>query len=635
MKKTKNSLKKLYIALIFIFLYAPIAVLFVLSVNDSRSRAVWGGFTLKWYRELFADATIMTALKNTLIIAFVAAFFATVLGLLAAIGISAMKKNKAAVYLGAGNIPLINADIVTGITLMLFFSRFSSLGMMSILLSHITFCIPYVLLSVLPALSGIDWHLYEAARDLGATRSMAYRKVIWPELFPSVMGGFFIALTMSMDDFVVTYFTRGAGVDTLSTMIYGELKRGIKPQMFALSSVIFAVVLILLLLVYLLPSDGKIGRPRITEGLSDAVRSVVPFILVVSVVTTLTGCGSIQNPRYGADPEEEATVSDAGSNTITVLNYGEYLDRDLLEDFYDKTGIRVLYDEATTPEEMYTKYKSGAISYDLICTSEYIIKKLMDENELLQIDTGSMENYGNLDPAILAMAQTYDPDNNYSIPYFYGTVGLLYDSSKITGEVDSWDVLFDGSYSGEIIMQNSIRDAYMCALKYLGYSLNDTDREHMLEAQRLLLKQKPDVEAYFVDEVREEMVAGNATIAVCYSGEAYLANEYNEDLTYVVPKEGSNLWIDSWCMTKRCQNPESATAFLDYLCGEEAGMVNFEYVYYPTPNLAVYNALDEEIREDELVFPPQEVLKNCEVYETLPDDVMELYSEMWKELKVY
>ncbi len=633
MKRAESGLKKLYIALIFIFLYAPIAVLFVLSVNDSRSRVVWGGFTWRWYRELFSDATVMAALKNTMIIAFVAAFVATVIGLFAAIGITAMKRRKAAVYLGAGNIPLINADIVTGITLMLFFSRFSHLGMASVLLAHITFCIPYVLLSVLPALAGIDWHLYEAARDLGATSRVAYRKVIWPELLPSVTGGFFIALTMSMDDFVVTYFTRGAGVDTLSTMIYGEMKRGIKPQMFALSSVIFTVVLILLLLIYLLPGDNRGERPKIAETLPVAMRQIAAVVLIGVSALTLTACGSIQKPKYGAEPEEP--VAEPASKTVTVLNYGEYIDREVLDDFYDETGIRVLYDEATTPEEMYTKYKSGAISYDLICTSEYIIKKLMDEGELFTIDTDSMEYYGNMDPKILKMAQTYDPDNSYSIPYFYGTVGILYNTSKVEGDIDSWSVLFDKSYAGEIIMQNSIRDAYMCALKYLGYSLNDTDVEHLLEAQRLLLKQKPDVEAYFVDEVREEMVAGNATLAVCYSGEAYLANEYDDNLTYVVPKEGSNLWIDSWVMTKRCTDKEAATMFLDYMCREDVAMANFEEVYYPTPNLAVYNELDEEIREDELVFPPEEVLSNCEVYETLPDEVTELYGEMWKELKVY
>ena len=634
MKSVENGLKKLYIALIFIFLYAPIAVLFVLSVNDSRSRVVWGGFTWRWYRELFSDATVMAALKNTLIIAFIAALVATVIGLFAAIGITAMKRHHAAICVGAGNIPLINADIVTGITLMLFFSRFFHLGMVSVLLSHITFCIPYVLLSVLPALSGIDWHLYEAARDLGAKSRTAYMKVIWPELFPSVAGGFFIALTMSMDDFVVTYFTRGAGVDTLSTMIYGEMKRGIKPQMFALSSVIFSVVLILLLLIYLLPSNKNNNRPRIAESLPGVMRSVAVVLAVSVTAVTFSACG-LDRPKYGANPDEDISETAEGGRTITVLNYGEYIDRDVLLDFYDETGIRVLYDEATTPEEMYTKYKSGAISYDLICTSEYIIKKLMDEGELLQIDTADMEYYDNLDAGILDMAKSYDPENNYSIPYFYGTVGILYDSTQVDGDIDSWDVLFNGDYAGDIIMQNSIRDAYMCALKYLGYSLNDTDRSHLMEAQRLLLKQKPDVEAYFVDEVREEMVAGNAILAVCYSGEAYLANEYDEDLCYAVPKEGSNLWIDSWCMTKRCTDEAAATEFLDYLCREDVAMANFEEIYYPTPNMAVYEKLDEEIREDEMVFPPEEVLKNCEVYETLPDEVTELYGEMWKELKVY
>ena len=630
----EKALKKLYIALIFIFLYAPIAVLFVLSVNDSRSRVVWGGFTLRWYRELFSDATVLLALKNTLIIAFFAAFFATVIGTLAAIGIDAMKRRQAALYIGVGNIPLINADIVTGISLMLFFSRFSRLGMMSVLLSHITFCIPYVLLSVLPALSSIDWHLYEAARDLGAKSRTAYRRVILPELFPSVAGGFFIALTMSMDDFVVTYFTRGAGVDTLSTMIYGELKRGIKPQMFALSSVMFTVVLLLLLLIYLLPADKKGNRPGIAESLPGVVKSAAVVVLCGVSLFSLCACGTTDD-GVSHDNDFLTETAPSGGRTLTVLNYGEYIDRDVLLDFYDETGIRVLYDEATTPEEMYTKYKSGAIDYDILCTSEYIIKKLMDEGELVELDTADMPHFKNMDKRILSMAETYDPGNRYAIPYFYGTVGILYEATKTTGDIDSWSVLFDKSYAGDIIMQNSIRDAYMCALKYLGYSLNDTDPDHIMEAHRLLMAQKPDVEAYFVDEVREEMVAKNATLAVCYSGEAYLAHEYDEDLEYVVPKEGSNLWIDSWCMTKRCPDVGAATEFLDYLCREDVAMANFEEIYYPTPNLAVYEALDEETKSDKLIFPPDEVLENCEVYETLPDDVMEYYGRLWKELKVY
>ena len=253
MVRSKNFFMKFYLALIIAFLYIPIAVLMVLSFNDSRSRVVWGGFTLEWYKTLFHNSDVVAALQNTLTIGFGSALIATVIGVLAAVGIDAMKKRSYSLTLGVGNIPMLNADIVTGIALMLWFSRFTNLGYVSILLAHVTFNIPYVILSVLPKLQQMDMSVYEAARDLGAGSVKAFTRVILPNIFPAVVSGFFMAVTMSMDDFVVTYFTKGAGINTLSTMIYGELKRGIKPEMYALSTLIFAVVLAILLLVNYAP----------------------------------------------------------------------------------------------------------------------------------------------------------------------------------------------------------------------------------------------------------------------------------------------------------------------------------------------------------------------------------------------
>ena len=253
MVRSKRFFMKFYLVLIIAFLYIPIAVLVVLSFNNSRSRVVWGGFTLEWYKTLFHNSDVVAALQNTLTIGFGSALIATVIGVLAAVGIDAMKKRSYSLTLGVGNIPMLNADIVTGIALMLWFSRFTNLGYVSILLAHVTFNIPYVILSVLPKLKQMDVSVYEAARDLGASSVTAFVKVILPNIFPAIVSGFFMAMTMSMDDFVVTYFTKGAGINTLSTMIYGELKRGIKPEMYALSTLIFAVVLVILLLVNYMP----------------------------------------------------------------------------------------------------------------------------------------------------------------------------------------------------------------------------------------------------------------------------------------------------------------------------------------------------------------------------------------------
>lgn len=250
----KKTLSNAYMAIIFLFLYLPILVLIVLSFNDSRTRVEWGGFTLKWYVECFQSETIMTAFATTLRITLVSAVVSTIIGTLAAIGISSMKQKSRAFYLGATNIPLLNADIVTGISMMLLFVKFVDLGFVTVLVAHITFSIPYVILNVLPKLKQANRSTYEAALDLGATPLYAFYKVTWPEIRSGVFSGFLMAVTMSLDDFSITYFTKGAGVNTLSTMLYTELRKGIKPELYALSTILFFTVLILLLAVNYLPN---------------------------------------------------------------------------------------------------------------------------------------------------------------------------------------------------------------------------------------------------------------------------------------------------------------------------------------------------------------------------------------------
>ena len=258
MKKTSNMLKKLYISLIVIFLYAPIITLIVLSFNNSKTRAKWGGFTLKWYASLFENEIILQALYNTLIIAFLSALFATIIGTIASLAINKMKKAPRAVLMGITNIPMINAEIVTGISLMILFISISAkFGFMTVLLSHITFNIPYVILSVLPRLKQLNSSTYEAALDLGATHIYAFLKVILPDILPGVISGFIMAFTMSLDDFIITHFTKGPGLDTLSTKIYTEVRKGIKPEMYSLSTLIFITVLILLFLINKKPKSNK------------------------------------------------------------------------------------------------------------------------------------------------------------------------------------------------------------------------------------------------------------------------------------------------------------------------------------------------------------------------------------------
>ncbi len=342
--------------------------------------------------------------------------------------------------------------------------------------------------------------------------------------------------------------------------------------------------------------------------------ATVPLLLAAA----FAGCG-----ENGNDTE-----------VLTVLNYGKYFDPEALKLFEEETGIKVEYEEYESPEEMYTKYKAGSIDYDLLCTSDYIIEKLIGEGEALEMEHDDIPGYQNLDPSIIDASASFDPEHKYTLPYFYGTVGILYNTDEVNdAETESWDILWDSKYDGKIIMENSMRDCFLVPLKRLGYSLNTTDEAQLNEALTMLLEQKPLIYAYFVDETGDEMAAANASLAVAYSGEAAYAKSLADNLSYTVPKEGSNLWIDSWFIPKTCKSTENAKKFLDFLCRKDIARMNFDYVYYATPNTAVYEDLDEATKNDTTIFPTQETIANCEVFQSLDENGTELYNRLWKELK--
>ena len=620
----KKIASRVYMGLIFLFLYLPIVVLIVLSFNNSKSKVKWGGFTLDWYIKCFQSEQIMSAFSTTLQITLLAAVISTIIGTLAAMGISAMKKRNQTIYLGATNIPMLNADIVTGISMMLLFVKFMNLGFVTVLIAHITFNIPYVILNVLPKLKQTNKYTYEAALDLGASPLYAFFKVTWPEISPGVFSGFMMAVTMSLDDFSITYFTKGAGVNTLSTMLYTELKKGVKPELYALSTILFFTVLLLLVVVNINSNQIPVSsskKPARAKKLRIVKRSVSIAIVAVLVI----GCFSV------------FTISAGGTNndnSITVLNYGKYIDESVIDSFEQETGITIKYEEYEEPEEMYTKYKSGAIDYDVICTSDYIIEKLISEGEVNKIDYSSMPNYQNVNQDIIDMSASFDPTHEYTVPYFYGTLGILYNKKMAdASDLNTWDCLWNGKYKDNMIMINSVRDAFTPALRTLGYSINETDTAKLDEAFDILNKQSSDVLAYYVDETCDEMVAENAAIAVCYSGEAAAAMAENDNLDYIVPKEGSNLWIDSWFIPKTCKNKEGAQGFLNYICGDEPAQLNFEYVYYASPIQSVIDNQDAETKENEAINPPSDMLKNCEVYRALNDEDATLYNTLWQRLK--
>lgn len=618
----KSTAKKLYLTLIIIFLYAPIVTLMVLSFNSSKTRAKWGGFTLKWYASLFSDTAIMNALYTTLTIALLSALIATVIGTAASIAMHSMQAKYRNYLMTVTNIPMLNADIVTGISLMLLFIACRvSLGYSTILLAHITFNIPYVILSVMPKLKQTNKHTYEAALDLGASPAYAFFRVVFPDILPGILSGFLMAFTMSLDDFIITHFTKGPGVDTLPTKIYSEVRKGIRPEMYALSTLLFLTVLILMILVNSAPKNEE--KPSVRSQMTFLVlRRVLPVVLVILI----TGGGIFYGSKKNRTGEEQ----------VIVYNWGEYLDPEVLTIFEEETGINVIYEEFETNEIMYPKIKSGAIAYDVVCPSDYMIERMGKEGLLAEINRDNVPNIRNIDPAYMEQSKSFDPDNAYSVPYCFGTVGILYNKTMVDEPIDSWDVLWEPKYKDNILMQDSVRDAFAIALKRKGYSLNSTDVNELEEATKDLIDQKPLVQAYVIDQVRDKMIGNEAAIGVIYSGEAIYTKWENENLEYVIPKEGSNVWIDSWVIPKNARNKENGEKFINFLCRPDIALMNFEYITYSTPNKEARALIeDEELRNSTIAFPTADMLQDCETFHFLGNDADAFYNELWNKVKAH
>ena len=623
----RKYLQKIYLALIFILLYAPIVTLIVLSFNQSKTRAKWGGFTLKWYKELLKNEQIMSAFYTTLIIAFVSAAIATVIGTAAAIAIQGMKQKWKTMYMGLTNIPMMNAEIVMGVSLMLLFIAFHmTLGFGTILIAHITFNIPYVILSVLPKLKQTNRYTYEAALDLGASPVKAFFKVVFPDIVPGVLSGFMLAFTMSLDDFVITHFTKGPGIDTLSTKIYTEVRKGIKPEIYALSTIMFVTVLVLLLLINYSPKEEEetVVRKKKVRKPSRVKKILIQRVVPVAICIVFIGGGF-----YYAKENDVMN-----GEKLVVYNWGEYIDPEVLTMFEEETGIDIVYEEFETNEILYPKISSGAIAYDVICPSDYMIQRMIENDLLSEINFDNIPNLKNIGKQYLERSRQFDPENKYSVPYCWGTVGILYNKMMVDEPVDSWSILWDPKYKDNILMQDSVRDAFGVTLKYLGYSVNSIDLDELTEAKNLLIEQKPLVQAYVIDQVRDKMIGNEAALGVIYSGEAIYTQKENPNLEYVIPKEGSNIWIDSWVIPKNAEHKENAEKFINFLCRPDIALMNFEYITYSTPNEAARELIeDESIRNSEIAFPDLSKYDNLETFQYLGTEADQVYGDLWNKVK--
>ena len=637
---------KIYTLLVMAFLFAPIAILLLFSFNESKSLSVFAGFSLKWYQELFRDGDTLESVKNTLILACSASAIATVMGTAASVGINKLRnKYVRASFDTVTNIPMTNPDIITGISLMLMFvfigtrlGKSASLSFWTLLLSHVTFCLPYVILQVLPKLRQMDPSLPEAAMDLGCTPLQAFFKAVLPEIMPGIVTGMIMAFTMSLDDFVISYFTQGSGFQTLPIRIYSMTKKTVTPKMYARATIIFFVILTLLLISNLSDEDSKSRRRQDAERARKARRVLVPaaatVILTLMVVLIVTSSGR--------------------TLTLNVYNWGEYISDGsegtldtiaAFEQWYEETygtPVKVNYDTFSSNEDMYAKVSSGAVSYDLVIPSDYMIARMKDEGMLLPLNYNNIPNYQYIGEDFRGLY--YDPDNQYTVPYTYGIVGVIY-NANVVDEADTgdWDLMWNEKYAGNILTFNNSRDSFGTAMYKLGLDVNTTDHAVWDRAAEELLVQNPILKGRVMDEIYNMMASGEAAVAAYYAGDYFTMVDSQADtvdLQFYYPPR-TNYFVDAMCIPTCCQNQELAEIFINFMLSREAAIANAEYIWYACPNSLVVE--DEQYIEDmgeeamEILYPELESFReayNAYAYRNLDADTLSYINSLWERIKL-
>lgn len=631
MKKKTSVGSKIILTLTMLFFYLPILYIIIFSFNDSRSLTKFGGFSLRWYEKMFADSTMMEAVLYTVIIAVIATVVATVVGTITAIGLSKSRKVVQKMVERINDLPVMNPDIVTAISLLMFFSVLTvKKGFGTLLIAHIMFCIPYVMLSVTPKLRSLDPNLIDAAMDLGATPFQALTKVIVPQIKPGIISGALIAFTMSFDDFVISYFTTGNGVNNISILVYTMSKR-VNPSINALSTIVILLITLVLGVVNIVPivrekreKDGKASR-----AVSRKAMAAVAAVLVLAVVGGTVGASLSQQHKSAA------AVEKYGSNVLKLYLPGEYLGENVISDFEKQYGVRVIVENFDSNEMMYTKLMAGD-RYDVIIPSDYMIERLMNEDFLQPLDKSMIPNMENMSDAVLGMS--YDPDNTYSIPYFWGSVGLVYNHENVDPAViesEGWEVLRNTDYAGHIYIYDSERDSFMMAFKALGYSMNTEDPNEINNAYEWLLQMNNTMSpVYVTDEVIDGMMNGYKDIAVVYSGDAAVVLDENEDMSFYMPSQGTNIWCDAMVIPKNAENPKLAHEFINYMLTYEAAFDNTETVGYTSPNAEVFEEMtsSEDLYADNAAYLPRSGYDKDEMFHDNQVLMREL-SKLWIKVK--
>ena len=633
MKKTNRLLT----ILMFMFLYLPMVVLIVASFNTGKDITDFEGFTLQQYVRLFQDKTLLGLLGNSLLVSILASLIATVFGTVSAVGINNLRPKMRNFVMGLTNIPMTNPDIVTGVSLSLLFvfvgsnllGHKESLNFWTLLIAHVTFNLPYVILNVMPKLRQMDSSLTDAAMDLGCTPAQAFFKVTLPEIMPGILAGSIMAFTMSLDDFVISYFVTGTGFITLPVEIYSYTKKPIQPKVYAMFTLLFGLIFILMLTMNLLQlrSDKKRTENR-ARSESRQVRIIKRVAAIACVIALVLG---------GA-----ALIFSARQETITlnVYNWGQNIadgsddTLDIIAAFQEKyPHIKVNYSTYDSNEALYTKLSNGGITVDVIIPSDYMIARLIKEDMLLELDYNNIPNYAHIDDTFKNTA--FDPENKYSVPYTWGTVGIIYNTKYVDeADVTGWELLWNEKYAGKILMFDNSRDAFGIAQYLLGYDVNTTDKDELRACAEKLKEQKPLVQQYVMDQIYSYMENEEAYIGVYYAGDCVMMMESNENLAFYLPEnQGFNLFIDSMCIPSCAQEKEAAELFINFMCDPEISGANMDYICYASPISAAKEFMDESLAESEVVYPSQEIQSHGSSYSYLPEEISRFVESLFMEVR--
>lgn len=622
MSKDKRVLGKVGMALLLVFFYAPILFMIIFSFNSSKSLTHFTGFSLCWYEAMLKNHGMMESLYVTIIIALLATIISTIIGTITAIGLSKSKKVLRAFVSQVNDFPIMNPEIVTAIGLMLLFITFQiEKGFVTLLLAHIAFCIPYVILSIMPKIKSLDPNLADAAMDLGATPWQALVKVIVPQIMPGIVSGALIAFTMSFDDFVISYFVTGQGVKNLSIMVYTMSKR-INPSVNAISTLVVLLITITLTIVNVLPMIRKKTSP---SKQNKPWKWAVAGVVVVGLVASLFGL----NKSAGSQPY--------AGQTLHVYNWGEYTGENIISGFEELTGAKVIMDNFDSNEQMYIKVANGD-AYDVLVPSDYMIQRMMQEKMLQKLEPETRkECLGELVNAIKGLP--YDPKNEYSIPYFWGTVGIVYDKTKVSEEdleKDGWDIFLDQKFKGDIYLYDSERDSFMMALKALGYSMNTTSQDELNDAYNWLIQCVQTMDPEIVtDEIIDNMAQARKALGLIYSGDAAYVMSENENMGFYMPKSGTNLWSDAMVIPKNAKNPKLANEFIRYITSYDAAMDNSSYVGYTSPNKEVTEELGGKGGDYDGInaYTPRAGYDKDEVFQ-YDETTRKIIADLWSRVKV-